>query len=143
MPHPSPRPLDEQAALEALDRLVDAFSRTDTSAYFGEVAPDATFLFHNEPAVVPDRAAYRALWSSWVASGWRVVACKSSDRQVQLLGSVAVVTHRVRTTIRTTEGEQQLDERESVVVARGDDDVARVVHEHLSPTPPETQEPTA
>ena len=92
---------------------------------------------------MPDRAAYRALWSSWVASGWRVVACKSSDRQVQLLGSVAVVTHRVRTTIRTTEGEQQLDERESVVVARGDDDVVRVVHEHLSPTPPETQEPTA
>ena len=72
MPHPSPRPLDEPAALEALDGLVDAFSRTDTSAYFGQLAPEATFLFHTEPAVVPDRAAYRALWDSWVASGWRV-----------------------------------------------------------------------
>ena len=90
MPHPFPRPLDEPAALEALDGLVDAFSRTDTSAYFGQLAPEATFLFHTEPAVVPDRAAYRALWDSWVASGWRVVACKSSDRQVQLLGSVAL-----------------------------------------------------
>ena len=49
----------------------------------------------------------------------------------------------MRTTLRTAEGEQQLDERESVVLARGGDDVVRVVHEHLSPAPPETQETTA
>ena len=29
------------------------------------------------------------------------------------------------------------------MLARGDDDVLRVVHEHLSPVPPETEEPTA
>jgi ketosteroid isomerase-like protein len=128
-------PLNEADALTALDDLVEAYSRTDTSAYFACLAPEATFLFHSEPAVIAGRAAYRALWDSWVTEGWRVVGCKSSDRQVQLLGTAAVVTHRVRTTISTPEGEQQLDERETVVVARGDDDVVRVVHEHLSPTP--------
>jgi ketosteroid isomerase-like protein len=139
MPDRSLPPLDEADALSALDALVEAFSRTDTTAYFACLAPEATFLFHSEPEVITGRAAYRALWDSWVTGGWRVVGCESSDRQVQLLGSAAVVTHRVRTTIRTPEGEQRLDERETVVVARGDDDVVRVVHEHLSVAPsPET-----
>lgn len=137
-------PLDEAEALAALDRLVEAFSCTDTTAYFACLAPEATFLFHSEPAAIAGRAAYRALWDSWVTDGWRVVGCESSERRVQLLGPVAVVTHRVRTTVRTPEGEQQLDERETVVLAHGDDEVVRVVHEHLSPTQtPDTEEPAA
>ena len=135
MPDRSLPPLDEADALSALDALVEAFSRTDTAAYFACLAPEATFLFHSEPEVIAGRDAYRALWDSWVTGGWSVVGCESTDRQVQLLGGAAVVTHRVRTTIRTPEGEQRLDERETVVVARGDDDVVRVVHEHLSVTP--------
>jgi ketosteroid isomerase-like protein len=135
MPDRSMPPLDVADALSTLDALVEAFSRTDTTAYFACLAPEATFLFHTEPEVIAGRDAYRALWDSWVTGGWRVVGCQSSDRQVQLLGGAAVVTHRVRTTIRTPQGEQRLDERETVVVARGDDDVVRVVHEHLSVTP--------
>src|SRR5690242_17257363 len=108
MPHPFPPPLDEGDAMAALDRLVEAFSRTDTAAYFACLAPEATFLFHSEPTVITGRAAYRALWDSWVTEGWRVAGCASSERRVQLLGPVAVVTHRVRTTVHTPEGEQQL-----------------------------------
>src|SRR4051794_41962270 len=74
-------PLDEADALSALDALVEAFSRTDTTAYFACLAPEATFLFHSEPEVIAGRAAYRTLWDSWVTGGWRVVGCESSDRR--------------------------------------------------------------
>src|SRR4051794_41817192 len=99
-------PLDEADALSALDALVEAFSRTDTTAYFAHLAPEATFVFHSEPELIAGRAAYRALWDSWVTGGWRVVGCESSDRQGQLLGSAAVGAHRGRATIRTAPGEE-------------------------------------
>ena len=69
MPDRSLPPLDEADALSALDALVEAFSRTDTTAYFACLAPEATFLFHSEPEVIAGRAAYRALWDSWVTGG--------------------------------------------------------------------------
>src|SRR4051794_41335581 len=97
-------PLDEADALSALDALVEAFSRTDTTAYFACLAPEATFLFHSEPEVIAGRAAYRTLWDSWVTGGWRVVGCESSDRRVQLLGGAAGLPHPGRATIRPPRG---------------------------------------
>ena len=127
-------PLTDDQALAALDRLLTAFAATDTEAYFACMAPEATFVFHTEPAPLPSRDAYRAVWDGWLAGGWRVTGCTSTDRAVTLLGDVAVVTHRVATSVETPGGAEHLDERETVVLAASGDDVL-VVHEHLSPAP--------
>jgi len=120
--------LDTQVVLDTADRLVAAFAATDTAAYFGCFAEDASFVFHTEPSRLDDRAAYEGLWSSWLDEGWRVESCESTDRLVQILGEVAVFSHSVRTV--TTAGETL--ERETIVFAqRGDSLLA--VHEHLSP----------
>lgn len=126
--------LTEAEVLAAADRLVAAFAATDTAAYFGCFSPEATFVFHTEPARLADRAAYERLWSGWLAEGWRVVACESRDRLVQVVGETAVFTHSVRTTALVDGAEESYDERESIVFARSGDSVV-AVHEHLSPAP--------
>lgn len=118
--------------LAAADALVGAFAATDTAAYFACISPDATFVFHPEPARLDNRAAYEALWAGWLAAGWRVVSCTSTDRLVQLHGDVAVFTHSVRTTTSENGVETTTDERETIVFTRvGERLIA--VHEHLSP----------
>lgn len=126
--------LTSDQVLTATDHLVAAFAATDTSDYFACFSADATFVFHPEPARLNDRAAYEALWSSWVADGWRVVSCTSSDRLVQICGDTAVLSHTVDTV--TAVGDQQsiTRERESIVFVLVDDRIV-AVHEHLSPTP--------
>ncbi|MHA7153975.1 YybH family protein [Arthrobacter sp. TMN-50] len=112
--------------------LVAAFSRTDTETYFASFTPDATFVFHTEDRRLKRRAEYEALWQSWLAGGWRVTECLSSNQTIQLLGDAAVFCHDVRTTINT--GETTL-ERETIVFHRDDAGSLRAVHEHLSPLP--------
>ncbi|MBM7519499.1 YybH family protein [Nocardioides nitrophenolicus] len=128
--------LTETAVLAAADRLVAAFAATDTAAYFASFRPDATFCFHTEPARLDDRAAYEALWASWLADGWRVLDCASSERRVQLLGESAIFTHTVRTTLRPATGvpEESSTERETIVFVAGPDGLL-AVHEHLSTVP--------
>lgn len=137
-------PITTDEATDCLDRLVEAFARTDTEAYFAVFDPEAIFVFAGEPEPLAGRAAYRSLWDGWVASGWRVASCESTERRVTLAGPVAIITHRVLTTTTGMDGDQRLDERESVVVARSGDGVVRVLHEHLSPTtsPKSTEEST-
>lgn len=127
--------LTDDQALAALDRLVAAFGSGDTEGYFACMAADATFTFHTEPRTLASRAAYRALWDGWLRAGWRVLTCESTERVVTRRGRVAVLTHRVRTTVEVDGAAEHLDERETVVVARDDDGEVRVVHEHLSSTP--------
>ena len=134
MTHGNTPPISEDEAVACLDRLVDAFAGTDTESYFAALDPRATFVFAGEPEPLVGRDAYRQVWDGWVASGWRVTGCESTERRVTLAGPVAVLTHRVLTSTTGPDGEQRLDERESVVVARGEDGVVRVLHEHLSPT---------
>lgn len=137
-------PITTDEATDCLDRLVDAFARTDTEAYFEVLDPDATFVFAGEPEPLAGRDAYRSLWDGWVASGWRVASCNSTERRVTLAGPVAILTHRVLTSTTGPDGGQGLDERETVVVARSGDGVVRVLHEHLSPTTsPKTTEESA
>ena len=126
--------LTTERVLAATDRLGAAFAPTDTHAYFACFAPDATFAFHTEPALLPDRAAYERTWAGWLAEGWRVVSCTSTDRRVQLLGDVAVLTHAVETTTSSPGGSTTTRERESIVFALDGDSVV-AVHEHLSPVP--------
>lgn len=120
-----------QAAASA---IVDAFAATDGERYFALFAPEATFVFHTEPDRLNDRAAYEALWREWVASGWRVTSCASSDPHVQLLPGGAVFTHSVSTSVDTADGPESYNERETIVF-RADGDALIAVHEHLSPQP--------
>ena len=77
-----PRTPSVEEVEAAASAIVEAFAATDAARYFATFAPDATFVFHTEPARLDDRGAYERLWAEWVASGWRVVSCTSSDRRV-------------------------------------------------------------
>ncbi|SEB23953.1 MULTISPECIES: nuclear transport factor 2 family protein [unclassified Mycobacterium] len=124
-------PISEDEVLAAADRLIAAFAATDTDAYFGCFHPDATFVFHTEPATLPDRRSYQALWSGWVADGWHVVDCTSSERTVASVGDTAVFAHVVTTTTEADGARTTTVERESIVFSRTDDGLI-AVHEHLS-----------
>jgi ketosteroid isomerase-like protein len=133
--------LTSEQVHRATDVLVAAFAATDTSAYFDCFSTSATFVFHPERARLDDRATYEALWASWLADGWRVVSCTSSERLVQLLGDAAVLSHTVDT-VTSVDGQQTATrERESIVFSL---DAGRVlaVHEHLSTVPADQNGPT-
>ena len=118
--------------------LIAAFARSDANAYFACFAPDATFLFHTTAGRLSSRADYERLWARWVAEdGFRVLSCESSEAAVDLpgaAGDVAVFSHRVRTVVQTTSGQETVNERETIVFARAGDHWL-AVHEHLSPDP--------
>jgi ketosteroid isomerase-like protein len=120
----------------AAEALVSAFGSGNLDAYFGCFADDATFLFHTTDRLLTSTEDYRAEWARWAAEdGFRVLGCSTSNTVVQVLGDVAVLTHRVRTSVATNEGESVLSERETIVFARQDDGRWLGVHEHLSPAP--------
>ncbi len=133
MPEPRTPTRDEVEA--AASAIVDAFAATDGPRYFATFAPDTTFVFHTEPARLEDRAAYERLWAEWVASGWRVVSCTSSDRHVQAFPGGAVFTHTVDTSVETPEGGDTYRERETIVFRTDPNRGLIAVHEHLSPMP--------
>ena len=132
MPEPTTPTRDEVEA--AASAIVDAFAATDGDRYFAAFAPDASFVFHSEPARLDDRAAYERLWAEWVEGGWRVVSCTSSDRHVQSFPGGAVFSHSVDTSVETPDGGESYRERETIVF-RADGDALVAVHEHLSPMP--------
>jgi ketosteroid isomerase-like protein len=124
--------------LDAAAALVEAFGSHDKKTYFEAFHAGATFVFHTAEQPLGSRAEYERLWSSWEQEdGFHVESCASTDQHVQLLGSgdVAVFTHRVHTVVRTAAGEEELDERETVVFERDADGRWLAVHEHLSPAP--------
>lgn len=122
----------QEAVLAAADAIIDAFRATDTEAYFAGFAPDATFVFHPEPARLDSRAEYEALWAGWVAAGWRVVSCASTDRLVQVFPGGAVFSHTVATSVDSADGPDSYLERESIVFTVGDEGSLIAIHEHLS-----------
>lgn len=132
------RPATEQV-LAAARAVVDAFARTDTEAYFGCFAPEATFFFHTEPAILPDRAAYEALWAGWLADGWRVVECTSSDPTVITFDGGAALAHHVRTTVEVGGERDTYEERETIVFAVDEGGDLVGIHEHLSVTSPQEE----
>ncbi len=123
---------DPAAVEAAASAIVDAFAATDTDSYFAGFAPDATFLFHTEERRLEDRAAYERLWGEWLASGWRVTSCASTDRRIQVFDGGAVFSHTVDTSVQTADGPESYRERETIVFA-ADGDRLLAVHEHLSP----------
>ncbi|MBC7441219.1 MAG: nuclear transport factor 2 family protein [Ramlibacter sp.] len=125
----------ERSALAAATAIVDNFANHRREAYFAAFAPEATFIFHSEPARVESRAAYEELWAGWERdSGWRVRSCTSTGARIQLFGSVAVFTHDVETVVEVDGTEETLHERESIVLeSRNGGWIC--VHEHLSAAP--------
>jgi ketosteroid isomerase-like protein len=126
--------LTEAEVLAATDRLVEAFAATDTEAYFGCFAPDASFVFHPEAERFDDRSTYERVWAGWLADGWSVVSCESTDRLVQVHGDTAVMSHTVRTVTSVAGEQDETLERETIVFARASGALL-AVHEHLSPVP--------
>jgi ketosteroid isomerase-like protein len=124
----------EQAVLTAASAIVDAYAATDGPRYFSLFAPDASFIFHTEPARIEDRAAYERLWQEWVVAGWAVTSCVSSARRVQSFPGGAVFTHSVGTSVTTADGPETYRERETIVF-RLEADTLVAIHEHLSPEP--------
>ncbi len=121
---------------QAADTLVAAFARGDLDAYFDCFSADATFLFHSTDALLPSTADYRCEWARWEdEQGFGVLDCATSDTDVRLHGDTAVLTHRVRTTVRASGSTSVLHERETIVFRRQDDGRWLAVHEHLSPAP--------
>jgi len=121
---------------DAVARLVAAFGEGRLDDYFSCFAPDATFVFYTTPERLMSVDAYRSLWGRWVRDdGFRVVACRTSATTVQMFGEIGVVSHDVETTIATNDGEDTLNERETIVMARQPDGGWLGVHEHLSPMP--------
>jgi ketosteroid isomerase-like protein len=125
----------ETDVLAAADAIIEAFAATDTAAYFAGFSADASFVFHPEPARLNSRAEYEALWAGWIASGWRVTACSSSDRLVQAFPGGAVFSHTVATSIDSAEGPDSYVERESIVFRVAETGGLEAIHEHLSTVP--------
>ncbi|WP_181275566.1 YybH family protein [Brevibacterium oceani] len=121
--------------LAAADAIVAAFASTDTQAYFAGFAPDATFVFHPEAKRFDSRAEYEDTWQGWIAEGWSVVDCRSSERLVQTFPGGAVFSHTVDTTVETPDGRESYRERESIVFRLLGDARLIAVHEHLSTVP--------
>lgn len=125
--------LTEHEVLAAADHLVAAFAATDTDAYFACFAPEASFVFHPEAERFDDRATYERVWAGWLADGWRVVSCESTERLVQVYGDTGILSHRVRTEVEVGGERTTTEERETIVFVRSDSGELLAVHEHLSP----------
>ena len=125
---------DTQSAIHsAADALVDACARHDRDAYFAAFAPEATFLFYNLDRPLDGRAAYEAEWALWEKrDGFRVLACRSTERRIRLVGDVAIFTHAVETDLSVGGETVTNNERETIVFARDPAGRWLAVHEHLS-----------
>ena len=75
------------------------------------------------------------MWRAWEReAGFRVVECESSNQRVQEYGDMAVFTHDVHT-VRLIDGaEDEVFERETIVLRRKGGSWT-CVHEHLSADP--------
>jgi ketosteroid isomerase-like protein len=121
--------------LEFATSLIESFAAHDRSRYFEHFHPDATFLFHDTPGLVQSRADYEAMWAGWERdAGFQVLGCVSTGQRVQEYADLAVFTHSVHT-VRLIDGTQdEVFERETIVLLR-QGTTWTCVHEHLSPDP--------
>lgn len=121
----------EADALTAADRIIDNFGLHRRDAYFAGFAPEATFLLHNVDHRLESRAAYEELWAEWESDGFRVGGCASTNRRIQVFGTVAVFSHDVETESELGGVTAITHERETIVLEL----IAGTwlgVHEHLS-----------
>lgn len=121
-------------AHQAFEQLLDCFRRHDTEGYFACFHPEARFMFYTVPGEVLTKAEYRLRWQQWEqTAGFRVLDCVSSGAHISHYGDCAVVTHEVSTRLGSDDGEQTVQEQESIVFQRQPDGRWLCIHEHLSP----------
>lgn len=121
--------------LEFASSLVAAFASSDSDRYFAHFSAEATFLFYDTAGRIESRADYEAMWAGWEReAGFRVLGCTSTAQRVQEYGDLAVFTHQVHTVRLLNDTEEEVFERETIVLRR-DSDTWICVHEHLSPDP--------
>lgn len=125
--------MTESEVFAAADAIIGNFGHHRTAEYFAGFAPEASFVFHTAERRLETRAEYESLWSSWEADdGFRVHACESTDRRVQLFGEVAIFTHSVKSGIEFSGVVDEVTERETIVFQRREGGWF-AIHEHLSP----------
>ena len=123
----------EDQVIAAADRIVTAFGSHQTKAYFDGFAAEASFIFYTTPDRLESRAAYEKLWTQWeVEDGFKVHACVSTNRRVQVYGSVGIFFHDVETHLDMGGESSTVFERETIVFEFRDENWI-AVHEHLSP----------
>jgi ketosteroid isomerase-like protein len=124
---------NRREVLEAVDNMITAFSKHDRENYFAAFAEHATFLFHNLDRLLTSRAEYEAVWKKWEEENqFRILACRSTDHNLQMLGEVAIFTHNVSTDVIFDSKNETNNERETIVFARDNSGCWLGVHEHLS-----------
>ena len=113
--------------------LLDAFANNDRPRYFAAFVPEATFVFPTVDRVMVSRDDYAAEWQRWVdTDDFKVTACLSFDRMIQVYGDVALFVHRTVTHSSAASGPRTLHERETIVFHKVDG-VWLAAHEHVSP----------
>jgi len=115
------------------EALIVAFGSHDVAHYFAHFSEDATFIFYSTDRVLRSRDEYEHLWRKWEREdGFRVNSCESKTGVVRMLGTeAAVFTHDVTTVVSNKTENETLQERETIVFARRDNQWI-AVHEHLS-----------
>ena len=113
--------------------LIDAFAKNDRPRYFAAFVPEATFVFPIVDRVLASRGAYEAEWQRWIdADDFKVTACDSLDRAIQVYGDVAIFVHRTVTHSSSASGDQTLHERETIIFHKVNG-AWLAAHEHVSP----------
>lgn len=124
---------EKEIVLKTIQRLIEAFGRHDSDAYFAAFSPHATFLFHNMDRLLTSRAEYEKEWKSWEdTEDFRVISCTSSFPNLQIVGSTAIFTHNVSTVVQLNSVEMTNKERETIVFSRDETGTWLAIHEHLS-----------
>lgn len=118
----------------AVRDLVAALDRYDTNAMLAAMAPDVTFVLASEAAPLRSREELREVIAQWLATGPAVEACHAWDLEIREHGGgLATVTQML--SLHLTGVASPVRQRETLVLARGDDGRWLVVHGHRSPGP--------
>ena len=110
---------------------MSAFASADTDRYFDCFHEDASFVFPGEP-VLDSRDSYRSTWSRWHQEGLRFTDVVADDVRIRVMGAMAVVTHRIETTV-VADGKTSVDRERETIVFSNIGGRWLAVHEHLSP----------
>jgi ketosteroid isomerase-like protein len=118
----------------SLNKLLTAFGTHDKDAYFSCFHPEATFMFYTVPDMIPNRYEYQKIWREWEENlEFKVMGCVSKNQNWQYFQNTAIFTHQVETQLKTIDGQQTINEKESIVFQLQDNGEWLCIHEHLSP----------
>ncbi|MFN3289258.1 MAG: YybH family protein [Acinetobacter sp.] len=121
-------------ALIAANDIVTAFGQHNTAAYFDLFETEAQFVFYTHHEKLDNRAEYENLWTEWETQhGFKVLHCESHNQELKVYGDIALFVHDVHTTVQWDGETNTLEEAETILLKRNDQDQWRAVYEHLSP----------